>query len=294
MGTMKTRSSIRRIALSLIGLSISLPIAYVWAQSTGRIEFTARVAPSAGQAEPVRQLTFYLLRKSMEDIRAEAAQSANGPDVNKFIDALDVSAELKAWMVKHHTVRLSGEEFTRSLSPDDIVDVPEYFKAYMTHNEAFRGLGFPEPKFKAKDRNADPEKYQAQKIEYRDAVRNFIANSPDSVKGMDLELVSLNPYAKWEALEGKQRQATDSRAYRLAQERYVVARAQTDLDGRGSFAGIASGKYWIGTLGEEAVSGDVHAHWDVPVTVRQGQTASLELSNFNAASSGTTAQNSNN
>ena len=294
MGTMKTRSSIRRIALSLIGLSISLPIAYVGAQSAGRIEFTAQVAPSAGQAEPVRQLTFYLLRKSMEDIRAEAAQAANGADMNKFIDALDVSAELKAWMVKHHSVRLSGEDFTRSLSPDDIVDVPEYFKAYMTHNEAFRGLGFPEPKFKAKDRNADPEKYQAQKIEYRDAVRNFIANSPDSVKGMDLELVSLNPYAKWEALEGKQRQATDSRAYRLAQERYVVARAQTDLDGRGSFAGIAPGKYWIGTLGEEAVSGDVHAHWDVPVTVRQGQTASLELSNFNAASSGATAQNSNN
>ena len=47
-------------------------------------------------------------------------------------------------------------------------------------------------------------------------------------------------------------------------------------------------------LGEEAVSGDVHVHWDVPVTLRQGQTASLELSNFNAASSGTTAQNSNN
>jgi len=214
--------------------------------------------------------------------------------MNKFIDALDVSAELKAWMAKHHTVRFSGEDFTKSLSPDDIVDVPEYFKAYMTHNEAFRGLGFLEPKFKIKDRNADPEKYQAQKDEYRLAVRNFIANAPDSVKGMDLELVSLNPYAKWGALEAKQRQATDSRAFRLAQERYVVARTQTDLDGRGSFAGVAPGKYWIGMLGEEAVSGDVHVHWDVPVTVRQGQTASLELSNFNAASSGTTAQNSNN
>ena len=142
--------------------------------------------------------------------------------------------------------------------------------------------------------NADPEKYQAQKDEYRLAVRNFIANAPDSVKGMDLELVSLNPYAKWGALEAKQRQATDSRAFRLAQERYVVARTQTDLDGRGSFAGVAPGKYWIGMLGEEAVSGDVHVHWDVPVTVRRGQTASLELSNFNAASSGTTAQNSNN
>ena len=293
MGTMQTKSSIRT-ALLLLGLSIILPTAYVAAQSAGRIEFTARVAPSAGQAEPVRQLTFYLLRKSMEDIRSEAAETANGPDMNKFIDALDVSGELKAWMVKHHTVRLSGEDFTKSLSPDDIVDVPEYFKAYMTHNEAFRGLGFPEPKFKLKDRNADPEKYQAQKDEYRLAVRNFIANAPDSVKGMDLELVSLNPYAKWGALEAKQRQATDSRAFRLAQERYVVARTQTDLDGRGSFAGVAPGKYWIGMLGEEAVSGDVHVHWDVPVTLRQGQTASLELSNFNAASSGTTAQNSNN
>jgi hypothetical protein len=293
MGTMKTKSSIRT-ALSLIALSIILSPAYVAAQSAGRIDFTARVAPSVGQAEPVRQLTFYLLRKSMEDIRVETVQSANGPDMNKFIDALDVSAELKAWMVKHHTVRLSGEDFTKSLSPDDIVDVPEYFKAYMTHNEAFRGLGFPEPKFKLKDRNADPEKYQAQKNEYRLAVRNFIANAPDSVKGMDLELVSLNPYAKWDAFEAKRRQAMDSLAFRLAQERYVVARTQTDLDGRGSFAGIAPGKYWIGMLGEEAVSGDVHVRWDVPVTVRPGQTASLELSNYNAASSGTTAQNSNN
>jgi hypothetical protein len=290
---MKTKSSIRT-ALSLIALSIILSPAYVAAQSAGRIDFTARVAPSVGQAEPVRQLTFYLLRKSMEDIRVETVQSANGPDMNKFIDALDVSAELKAWMVKHHTVRLSGEDFTKSLSPDDIVDVPEYFKAYMTHNEAFRGLGFPEPKFKLKDRNADPEKYQAQKNEYRLAVRNFIANAPDSVKGMDLELVSLNPYAKWDAFEAKRRQAMDSLAFRLAQERYVVARTQTDLDGRGSFAGIAPGKYWIGMLGEEAVSGDVHVRWDVPVTVRPGQTASLELSNYNAASSGTTAQNSNN
>jgi hypothetical protein len=86
----------------------------------------------------------------------------------------------------------------------------------------------------------------------------------------------------------------DSRAYRLAQERYVVARTDTDLDGRGAFAGIAPGKYWIGMLGEEAISGDVHVHWDVPVTVRQGQTASVLLSNYNAASSGTSASNSSN
>jgi hypothetical protein len=293
MGTMKTKSLIRAAVL-LVGCSIILLPAYVAAQSAGRIDFTARVAPTAGQAEPVRQLTFYLLRKSMEDIRAEAVQAAPGPDLEKFIGGLDVSPELKAWMMKHHSVRLSGEDFTKSLTPDDIVDVPEYFKAYMTHNEAFRGLGFPEPKFKVKDRNADPEKYQAQKEAYRLAVRNFIANAPDSVKGMDLELVNLNPYAKWDALETKQRQVADSRAFRLAQERYVVARTETDLEGHGSFSGVAPGKYWIGMLGEEAVSGDVRLRWDVPVMVRQGQTASVELSNFNAASSGTTAQNSNN
>ena len=117
------------------------------AQSTGRVEFAARVAATGGQPEPVRQMTFYLLRKSMEDIRAEALQSTPATDLDKFIDGLGVSPELKTWMTKHHSVRLSGEEFTKSLTPEDIVDIPEYFKAYMTHNEDFRGVGFPEPKF---------------------------------------------------------------------------------------------------------------------------------------------------
>ena len=115
------------------------------AQSLGRVEFSARVAPTGGQPEPVRQLTFYLLRKSLEDIRAEALQTAPIPDLDKFIDGLGVSGELKAWMKKHRTVQLSGEAFIKSLTPDDIVDVPEFFKAYMAHNEAFRGLSFPEP-----------------------------------------------------------------------------------------------------------------------------------------------------
>ncbi len=63
-------------------------------------------------------------------------------------------------MKKHHSVRLSGEDFTKSLTPEDIVDIPEFFKAYMAHNEAYRGVGFPEPKFKEKDRNSNPEKYK--------------------------------------------------------------------------------------------------------------------------------------
>ena len=111
---------------------------------------------------------------------------------------------------------------------------------------------------------------------------------------MDLELIDLNPYAKWESLEGKQRQVVEARAFQLAEQRYVVARTDTDLEGQGSFAGIAPGSYWIGMFGAEAISGDVRLHWDYPVRVRQGETASVELSNLNAARSSTTAQNSDN
>jgi hypothetical protein len=278
----------------LIGsLAILLP-ARLAAQSTGRIEFTASVAPTGGRPEPVRQLSFYLLRKSLEDIRAEALQQAPPPDLDKFIDALSVSPELKAWMKKNHSVLLSGEEFTKSLTPEDILEVPEYFKAYMTHNEAYRGAGFPEPKFKKKDLESNPEKYKAQKEEYEAAVRKYIAAAPDSKKGMDLELLDLNPDAKWESMKRKQRQAVEAGAFRLAEERYLVSHTDTDLDGRGSFAGIAPGNYWIGMLGTEAISGDVHLQWDFPVSVRQGETSRVELSNLNASRPSIEAQNSNN
>ena len=289
--TMKTKLYIRAAALFVASSAILFP-AHLAAQSTGMIEFTARVSPSGGQPEPVRQLTFYLLRKNLEDIRAEALRNAPAPDLDKFVDGLDVSADLKTWMKKHHSVRLSGEEFTKSLTPDDIVDISEYFKAYMTQNEAYRGLGFPEPKFKAKDSKSNPEKYNAQKKDYMDAIRKYIAGVPDSVKGMDLELVDLNPYAKWQSMESKHRQILEASMLQLAQERYVVARTDTNLDGHGYFASVAPGNYWIGMLGVEAVSGDVHLQWNFPVTVRQGQTASVELSNYNAVKSNTTAQNS--
>jgi hypothetical protein len=290
---MTKKTHIYAVALFLTALSFLCP-AHLAAQSTGRVDFQARVAPTGGQPEPVRQLPFYLLRKSFEDIRTEALQSAPAPDLNKFVDGLEVTPELKAWMKKHHSVQLSGEEFTKSLTADDIVDTPEYFKAYMMHNAAYRGMGFPEPKFKEKDRKSNPEKFQAQKDQYDASVRKFIAATPDSVKGMDLELVDLNPNAKWIALEHKHAKLVDENAMQIAQERYVVARTDTDLEGRGSFSGIAPGNYWIGMFGGEAISGDVRQHWDLRVTVRQGETANIELSNFNAVRSNTSAQNSNN
>jgi hypothetical protein len=290
---MRKKSFIRAMALFVSSLTILLP-ARLAAQSAGRIEFTARVAPTGGRPEPVRQLTFYLLRKSLEDIRAEALQSAPAPDLENFIDALTVSPELKAWMKKHHSVQLSGGDFTKGLSPEDIVNIPEYFKAYMARNVGFKGVGFPEPKFKEKDRDSNPEKYNQQKEQYLAAIRKFVAAVPESVTGIDLDLNDIDPYPKWDVLVHKQRRLQDTHAFELAQERYLVARSDTDLDGRGSFVGIAAGNYWIGMLGAEAISGDVRLHWDFPVTVRQGETSRIELSNLNASRPSIEAQNSNN
>ena len=162
---MKMKSYLRNAALGAALLLIAMP-ARLSAQSPGIIEFSAQVAPTGGRPEPVRQLTFYLLSKSLEDVRQEAAQLEPAPDLDKFIDGLTVSPELKTWMKKHHTVQLSGTDFTKSLTPDEILDVPEFFAAYMSRNAGFKGAGFPSPKFKEKDREANPEKYKQQKEEY--------------------------------------------------------------------------------------------------------------------------------
>ena len=48
--------------------SISTRTISTAAISTGTLEFEARVTPAESQPEPVRQLSFYLLRKSLADI----------------------------------------------------------------------------------------------------------------------------------------------------------------------------------------------------------------------------------
>ncbi len=136
------KSCLRTAAIAAGLLLIAWPARLV-AQTAGSIEFSAHVAPTGGRPEPVRQLTFYLLRKSLDDIRAEAVQLEPAPDFGQFVDGLTVSPELKAWMKKHHSVQLVGTDFTKSLTPDEILDVPEFFKAYMSRNMGFKGNGFP-------------------------------------------------------------------------------------------------------------------------------------------------------
>jgi hypothetical protein len=288
---MRTISHVRTTAFVIALFLIASP-AHLSAQSSGRVDFTARVAPTGGRPEPVRQLTFYLLSKSLEDIRSEALQLEPAPDFDKFVDALTVSPELKTWMKKHRSVNLSGGDFTKSLTADEIVDVPEFFDAYMKRNLGFKGVGFPTAKFKEKDREADPEKYKKEKDEYTAAIRKFIAAVPESVEGIDIDLSDKNPSVKWEHLRDAHIQHLETRTIELAEQRYLAGQTDTDLDGRGSFSGIAPGAYWISMIGIQAISGDVRLRWDLPVTVRPGETTRVELSNLNAAKPNNTAQNS--
>ena len=73
--------------------------------------------PQDGQLEPVRQLPFYLLRKSLAEIRAEAERAEPSTDMDGFIDGLKVSPELKVWMKAHHRIDLAGTDFTKQLTP---------------------------------------------------------------------------------------------------------------------------------------------------------------------------------
>jgi hypothetical protein len=261
--------------------------------ATGSVEFTAQVAPTDGRPEPVRQLTFYLLRKSLEDIRQEALQLEPPPDLDKFVDSLTVSPGMKEWMKKNHTVQLNGPHLAKSLSADDVVDIPEFYNAYMLRNSGYEGAGFPKPKFKLKDEVSNPQKFIELKAEYKEAVRKYVGTAPDSIQGIETKLIDVDPSPKWEIIEVEHRRQLEKRTLDLAQTRYLVAQADTNLDGHGRFAGVAPGNYWINMLGMQAMSGDVRLRWDVPVTVRAGESVRVELSNLNALKPYSAAQNLN-
>ena len=287
-----------RCAGIVLGLLLAAGPGRIAAQSTGSgtagsVEFTAQVAPTDGRPEPVRQLTFYLLRKSLDDIRQEALQLEPPPDLDAFVDSLTVSPKLKDWMKKNHTVLLGSRTLAKSLTADDVVDIPEFYNAYMLRNSGYEGAGFPKPKFKLKDEVSNPSKFIEQKAEYKEAVRKYAGTTPESIQGIETKLMDVDPSVKWELITAEHRRRLDKRTLDLAQTRYLVAQADTNLDGRGLFAGLAPGNYWINMMGLQAISGDVRLRWDVPVMVRAGESTHVELSNLNALKPYSAAQNSN-
>jgi len=266
------------ILLSAVALAFVLPAS----PQNGSIEFVAQATPTDGLQEPVRGFPIFLLSKSYEGICKEVSATTPPPDMDGFINKLDVSKELKAWMKKNHWVTLSGEDFIHKLKVPDVMDVPEFYKAYRERNAGDEASNFPDPKFKASDQQKHPEKYARLQKEYADAIRAFMEAHPESIDGIDGNLTDVDPSSKWNEIVGKHDTMVRQRGLNLAESRYLVARTQTDLQGQGFLRGVPPGTYWLSSLNVAAEVGDAHPKWDVPVTVQPGKTEYIALSNANA------------
>jgi hypothetical protein len=278
-----------RYSLKLLGawlciLAATLLPAKLAAQSSASaaLEFQARIQPTGGRMEPVRGLAFYLLRKSVADIHTEAEHVEPATDLDSFVDSLSLSPGLKAWMKKHRTVSLSGTEFTRQLTTDDILGVPEFYDAFMQQNGGSLNAGVPVPKYKESERQSNPEKYKREHDLFEQQMRRYLTAHPESTLGIDAELSESNPAQRWVQRQTEQRRKIDRRAQVLAQTTYLAAQIDSDSDGRGVVRGLQPGVYWLTTLETPAIAGDVRLRWDVPVQVAAGQTARVDLNNLNA------------
>jgi hypothetical protein len=247
----------------------------------GALDLVARITPTAARPEPVRQFTFYVLTKSYEDITKDVEASDAPPDRDKFIGELKVSDELKKWLKDHDEFDLTSPNLDKTLTPDDILHVPEFLLAYQRANSGGVTYGIPKPKYTDADKTAHPEKYQKQHDEYFAALKKFIVTHPESMSGVELELSGINPQSKWALLQTERKKRVLRLAPELAQTKYLATQVDTDLDGHAA-ASLPAGTYWVSTLNLDAGAGDAKLRWDVPVSIQNGRSTRVELTNLNA------------
>lgn len=276
------KRAVRIVAFLCAGIFAIASLAFA---QDGSVQIAATGTPSGGLQEPVRGFPFFLLSRSFEQIEKSAQESDPKPDVNAFIETLDVSPELKGWMKKNDCVSLTGENFIHKLTPAAVLDVPEFRRAYMERNAGDQSIDFPKPKYKASDQQKNPAKFKKLSDEYHETLLHYIATYPQTLNGIDLSLTDVDPGPRWNILLARRVPEIHRRALDWAQSKYLVARTQTDLQGQALLQDIPPGEYWISTLDVAAVVGDVHLKWDVPVTVVAGRMSSVALSNVNSVQS---------
>jgi hypothetical protein len=274
---------VARAAALLAATAFCVALSVRAQSSRGALEINARVTPTAARPEPVRQFTFYVLTKSYQDICKEVEASDAMVSRDKFIDGLEVSKELKEWMKAHDVLDLSLPDIDKSLSTDDIMNTPELLAAYQRANSGGITHGFPQPKYKETDKIDRPEKYEKEKQVYLATLKKFLQTNPATISGIELELDGVNPARKWALLQSNHKKRMQLMAPEIAQTKYLADKFDTDLDGHGSLRDIPPGNYWISSLNLDASAGDARVRWDVPITIRAGQTTRVELTNLNAA-----------
>jgi len=250
---------------------------------TGTIEFTVIVTPASGHPEPARGQMIFLLRQSFQETRKQAEAQEPKPDFDKFVDGINQTPELKAWMKKMRTTTVIGGPFHTMLTADDMVHVPEFLNAYVEANitEAGADMGFPKPKYRAGDKTKKPAKYELDRKQYLDALRKYYEKNPHSADTIDVYLSDSDHTAEWDRVMDAWKKRVQERATQDAQTREFSAKVETDLQGRGTFQ-APPGTYWLSTLAGYAVAGDVHLQWNVPLIVEAGRVTRVELSNVNA------------
>jgi hypothetical protein len=249
--------------------------------ATGSLDVTARIAPTGARPEPVRQFTFYVLTKSYADILKEAAAQFPLAEREEFISNLKISPELKAWMKKHAVIDLTAPDVDKLITPDDVMNIPEFFAGYERSNSGGVTAGLPMPKYKEADAEANPTKYFKLKQDYMSATKKFVESHPSTISGMETELGAVNPKYKWDKALQEHNQKVAQLAPDLAQTKYLAAKGDTDLDGHLLIKGLPPGNYWVSSLGLDAAAGDRRLLWDVSVTVQSGAPTQLILSNLN-------------
>jgi hypothetical protein len=264
------------VALLLLALSCHAQ------NPTGSLDLTARITPTGARPEPVRQFTFYVLSKSYANITAEADQQDQLPTRDEFISGLKVSPQLKTWLKNHDVMDLTQIDVDKLVTSDDIVSIPEFLAAYQRSNSGGVTVGLPSPKFRESDKENNPEKYEKLRQDYMIAMKKFMDAHPGTISGMELELGAVNPKLAWDKLQYDHKHRVAQISPDIAQSKYLVGKADTDLEGRALIVGLAPGNYWISSLGMDAASGDRRLRWDVPTSIQASQTTRLNLTNVNA------------
>lgn len=281
---MRVRDSVHRwqLGTAILAVGWMFAAAPTVAQQTGSLEFTAQVSPTDGQAEPARGITVYLLRRSFADICRESETAEPVPQMDPFIEKLDVSAPMRAWMKRHQRVELSGADFPKLITAQDIFDVPEFSDAFAKRNELDPSVKLPQAKYLSIDRKKHPDKYDAALDQYHAALREYIKNHPETLDTMYIALDPIDPGPRWQKIQHDRKEHIRRHALELAGMKYLAGKTETDLDGRGHFSGVAPGAYWLSTLESQATAGDVRVRWDFAVKVLAGRVSAAELSNLNA------------
>lgn len=271
------------ISLATLGILVCFAASGEAQSGTATLDITARITPTAARPEPVRDFMFYILTKSYADIGKEVEAGDVVPPRDEFIDGLKVSKELKTWLKAHDTLDLTIPDLDKMLTPDDIINTPEFLVAYQHSNSGGVTQGIPKPKYKDTDKTDHPEKYEKDKQAYFTALKKFIQTNPATISGVELELDAVNPQRKWALLVSNQKRHVQKLAPEIAQTKYLVAKVETDLEGHAFIRGLAPGNYWISSLNLDADAGDARVRWDVPITIQAGQSFRIELTNLNAA-----------